>query len=116
MIRRPPRSTRTDTLFPYTTLFRSLLTGLQQQLGRDMGFLVGLRLFKTVVGVGEIRAAVLAVGVQKQVIEPIRQVVMMGDVPFRSHRNVKLGQPRQPALALIKGHAALVDPFHATSL
>src|SRR3546814_1725250 len=32
MIRRPPRSTRTDTLFPYTTLFRSLLsvTGSQQ--------------------------------------------------------------------------------------
>src|SRR3546814_16235525 len=28
MIRRPPRSTRTDTLFPYTTLFRSL--ALQQ--------------------------------------------------------------------------------------
>src|SRR3546814_2735676 len=25
MIRRPPRSTRTDTLFPYTTLFRSYL-------------------------------------------------------------------------------------------
>src|SRR3546814_4105656 len=28
MIRRPPRSTRTDTLFPYTTLFRS---GIGQQ-------------------------------------------------------------------------------------
>src|SRR3546814_19335639 len=28
MIRRPPRSTRTDTLFPYTTLFRSLAHGL----------------------------------------------------------------------------------------
>src|SRR3546814_10571050 len=27
MIRRPPRSTRTDTLFPYTTLFRSLWQG-----------------------------------------------------------------------------------------
>src|SRR3546814_5459330 len=26
MIRRPPRSTRTDTLFPYTTLFRSWTT------------------------------------------------------------------------------------------
>src|SRR3546814_17686799 len=26
MIRRPPRSTRTDTLFPYTTLFRSILS------------------------------------------------------------------------------------------
>src|SRR3546814_12251639 len=29
MIRRPPRSTRTDTLFPYTTLFRSLDSDLQ---------------------------------------------------------------------------------------
>src|SRR3546814_9188621 len=28
MIRRPPRSTRTDTLFPYTTLFRSILLEL----------------------------------------------------------------------------------------
>src|SRR3546814_8450475 len=27
MIRRPPRSTRTDTLFPYTTLFRSVPAG-----------------------------------------------------------------------------------------
>src|SRR3546814_2820625 len=27
MIRRPPRSTRTDTLFPYTTLFRSIGLG-----------------------------------------------------------------------------------------
>src|SRR3546814_13533386 len=27
MIRRPPRSTRTDTLFPYTTLFRSQVAG-----------------------------------------------------------------------------------------
>src|SRR3546814_4720160 len=27
MIRRPPRSTRTDTLFPYTTLFRSFAAG-----------------------------------------------------------------------------------------
>src|SRR3546814_18811267 len=28
MIRRPPRSTRTDTLFPYTTLFRSVVRGV----------------------------------------------------------------------------------------
>src|SRR3546814_2244087 len=27
MLRRPPRSTRTDTLFPYTTLFRSAAAG-----------------------------------------------------------------------------------------
>src|SRR3546814_17036020 len=30
MIRRPPRSTRTDTPFPYTTLFRSCLPALQR--------------------------------------------------------------------------------------
>src|SRR3546814_4513219 len=39
MIRRPPRSTRTDTLFPYTTLFRSRemvdFGRSQQRLGRD---------------------------------------------------------------------------------
>src|SRR3546814_13223987 len=29
MIRRPPRSTRTDTLFPYTTLFRSVAQAAQ---------------------------------------------------------------------------------------
>src|SRR3546814_11173321 len=35
MIRRPPRSTRTDTLFPYTTLFRSL-----DDLGRGADIVV----------------------------------------------------------------------------
>src|SRR3546814_13966309 len=34
MIRRPPRSTRTDTLFPYTTLFRSLRGGRRFCSGR----------------------------------------------------------------------------------
>src|SRR3546814_15410739 len=32
MIRRPPRSTRTDTLFPYTTLFRSMLSNPRRYL------------------------------------------------------------------------------------
>src|SRR3546814_7737741 len=31
MLRRPPRSTRTDTLFPYTTLFRSAYTALRRR-------------------------------------------------------------------------------------
>src|SRR3546814_7714559 len=34
MIRRPPRSTRTDTLFPYTTLFRSQRLGSQPRQPR----------------------------------------------------------------------------------
>src|SRR3546814_15876602 len=60
MIRRPPRSTRTDTLFPYTTLFRSdavdavvrldlvedlLLAGLTPQLIGDDGTGGGFHLF-----------------------------------------------------------------------
>src|SRR3546814_13073759 len=36
MIRRPPRSTRTDTLFPYTTLFRSHILRVRANIA-DMG-------------------------------------------------------------------------------
>src|SRR3546814_17143083 len=46
MIRRPPRSTRTDTLFPYTTLFRSVDTVHNIKLGdggiREIEFVVQL--------------------------------------------------------------------------
>src|SRR3546814_2077422 len=35
MIRRPPRSTRTDPLFPYTTLFRSAETGFSGQQANE---------------------------------------------------------------------------------
>src|SRR3546814_4771468 len=47
MIRRPPRSTRTDTLFPYTTLFRSHARGAahgepdHQLIARRAGFVDG---------------------------------------------------------------------------
>src|SRR3546814_1785372 len=34
MIRRPPRSTRTDTLFPYTTLFRSAGSRIRSRVTR----------------------------------------------------------------------------------
>src|SRR3546814_2082502 len=38
MIRRPPRSTRTDTLFPYTTLFRSPgAAGVEARIDRACG-------------------------------------------------------------------------------
>src|SRR3546814_4402307 len=48
MIRRPPRSTRTDTLFPYTTLFRSINWNpmtkkrKKQSGGTLLGLIVGL--------------------------------------------------------------------------
>src|SRR3546814_5534603 len=41
MIRRPPRSTRTDTLFPYTTLFRSGLEAARA--GLEAAFADGIR-------------------------------------------------------------------------
>src|SRR3546814_17626829 len=45
MIRRPPRSTRTDTLFPYTTLFRSVVDSDQtrfelRERAVEFGFVV----------------------------------------------------------------------------
>src|SRR3546814_5977868 len=57
MIRRPPRSTRTDTLFPYTTLFRSrnlqsqpdlleTVGGLQLAAGNDADALASLVAYK----------------------------------------------------------------------
>src|SRR3546814_17602078 len=38
MIPRPPRSTRTDTLFPYTTLFRSIVHTMLAQRALKSGF------------------------------------------------------------------------------
>src|SRR3546814_16101553 len=46
MIRRPPRSTRTDTLFPYTTLFRSVTLQLYYDflpLGRKLRLIENLQ-------------------------------------------------------------------------
>src|SRR3546814_6828516 len=43
MLRRPPRSTRTDTLFPYTTLFRSLHDRIALLLRRGKRHLDGTR-------------------------------------------------------------------------
>src|SRR3546814_8339450 len=64
MIRRPPRSTRTDTLLPYTTLFRSpvreqLLEVLRDQNAQDrLGTNVGIHVIGIGPGDGE-RAALL---------------------------------------------------------
>src|SRR3546814_17718942 len=53
MILRPPRSTRTDTRFPYTTLFRSGQAGAEQVIGDALAeVLDDLRLRETVIEVG----------------------------------------------------------------
>src|SRR3546814_11738877 len=50
MIRRPPRSTRTDTLFPYTTLFRPAVRGQREIF---LAFLIGPGRDALVIIVGE---------------------------------------------------------------
>src|SRR3546814_3903800 len=76
MIRRPPRSTRTDTLFPYTTLFRSDEAGLVDGL----------------VDVGE--------GGRGEVVEVVREhllgldVALDGGHPERPQRRREVGHGR----------------------
>src|SRR3546814_20777832 len=57
MIRRPPRSTRTDTLFPYTTLFRSVV-------------------FKAGPGVGTVTKPGLPLAVGEPAINPVPRQMM----------------------------------------
>src|SRR3546814_16305490 len=64
MIRRPPRSTRTDTLFPYTTLFRSIAV-----LGGLALFLRFTRAGLLVRAVNQDRATASAMGVSARLID-----------------------------------------------
>src|SRR3546814_19035285 len=70
MIRRPPRSTRTDTLFPYTTLFRSI--------GRDMRAVHrDLRLEQRMGELVEERGAILRIDLDHR--EAIRSLIVDED-------------------------------------
>src|SRR3546814_10064612 len=54
MIRRPPRSTRTDTLFPYTTLFRSVWDGADDSLVFSSGMSAIATLLLALVGQNDV--------------------------------------------------------------
>ena len=53
---------------------------LDEQLGRDMTFLGELRFFETIGGILEIGAGILPVGVKEERIEPVVDVVVVGDI------------------------------------
>src|SRR3546814_13073850 len=86
MIRRPPRSTRTDTLFPYTTLFRSLrLDGHRLVLhalvalavpGNDSHQVEGLGQDRIVIGIGRFHAPVKAVRPVADIIRRRKQLIV----------------------------------------
>src|SRR3546814_14478008 len=94
MIRRPPRSTRTDTLFPYTTLCRSIRRGCSQEsidlprqlhvaIGQAVSVMRGEQNIDTVVDV-----------------EPFRMMVRL----FRQQRN--LGHEPESTVKIIEAEAA----------
>src|SRR5690606_35938140 len=62
---------------------QNALAGRQQQLGSQMYLLVALRDVQIVSAVAEICAAILPVGVEEEVVQPPREVVMVRDVLFR---------------------------------
>src|SRR3546814_18785534 len=82
MIRRPPKSTRTDTLFPYTTLFRSVLM--------DAGAPATITALSTVMAcstsmIGAIEAAGMINGTS-------RRLALVGGVESMSRVQIGLGQ------------------------
>src|SRR3546814_13311546 len=97
MIRRPPRSTRTDTLFPYTTLFRSDVWFDRVHVGGDhVGFhLVGRDALGAVAVVDRVDHA--------EQFPRARMVAEFGEGHRRSHRRVRV-------LAAVPAFAGPVPP------
>src|SRR3546814_10957874 len=110
MIRRPPRSTRTDTLFPYTTLFRSV--------GRhvDHGPALGLRLVE-----GLVEGADVAFPVIGELSFRIRVMNKEGEarpVPCRRplrHGEVAIGVSSEDRKSVVSGKSVSVRVDHGGS-
>src|SRR3546814_17339492 len=84
MIRRPPRSTRTDTLFPYTTLFRSEESDLAGQRAARKIFVERMREVLARIADAELgRARNGADGILDLDIEPVGGARRAGDQPLR---------------------------------
>jgi hypothetical protein len=67
------------------------LAGLEQELGRDVALLGGLRLLERLVAGGEVGAGILHVPVEPQAVEGVAEVVMVRDVLPRPAARVVLG-------------------------
>src|SRR3546814_390557 len=73
MIRRPPRSTRTDTLFPYTTLFRSFHPRRGGDRCRHMGLVVHVE--PADLGFGRERHSLL-LRLEEARLDPVGQAIL----------------------------------------
>src|SRR3546814_5991567 len=96
MIRRPPRSTRTDTLFPYTTLFRSL-AGLQIALTQPIRIDDVLVLENEWGRVEEITGTYVVVAIwdQRRLIVPLQYFIEKPLQNWTRHSSQILGTDRK---------------------
>src|SRR3546814_15497005 len=85
MIRRPPRSTRTDTLFPYTTLFRSDRHPVDIRMG--------------------------AVDPPRELVERIADVLIGFDVAARGRRDLEQINARVPVRMLVEEALVTEEAF-----
>src|SRR3546814_20641377 len=101
MIRRPPRSTRTDTLFPYTTLFRSrqppyrAFRGRGGADGRNRAFGNGLRRSGSrslgAIGVAALRADPCLPLVHRQRLDRDRHIAVIDAAKLRALAVIEAG-------------------------
>src|SRR3546814_15021481 len=92
MIRRPPRSTRTDTLFPYTTLFRSKAA----EAGIDLPAPAPARLSAHELGLIKLLAQFpRTVEASASAREPHRIAFFLADVAAAFHAWYNLGKDRK---------------------
>src|SRR3546814_6401954 len=105
MIRRPPRSTRTDTLFPYTTLFRSKAANYFRDVGNDKPDADLLDLAETLID--KKRGPFDASDYHNHYIDALKRVIAQcgsGRPPGRVHQFVPSAErsfrPPAPVLAL----------------
>src|SRR3546814_18762763 len=105
MIRRPPKSTRTDTLFPYTTLFRSLGMGTS-------GFAPALRFHESLIPNSQSRLLREHLAQEpEQLAERMRRLVALALVERVAHqlaqllavgRRVRFDQLRERGVAFLE--------------
>src|SRR3546814_11842375 len=115
MTRRPPRSTRTDTLFPYTTLFRSpIALDVNIQQNQINGFPVNdIQRFFPVIG----HAGHLVTLLLKCIFQPKSNDGFVFDnqyTEFTFHSDYFLTSLRDPAQGYFQGTRRSAGTFHLT--
>src|SRR3546814_412852 len=124
MIRRPPRSTRTDTLFPYTTLFRSELRKRRSQIPGEQlpsrlaeadpaQALLALRICDPAMGSGHFLVSLvdeLADRVLEQLAHAEAEAIAAGIAHYRSPVSREIEHLRERILARAQDARWSVDP------